>query len=69
MKLVTFTHNGSPRIGKLVGDKVLVLAAVMPQLPRDMRSLLTQGEQALNMVRKAEPVASALLPLDVVKSG
>lgn len=67
MKLVTFTHNGSTRIGKLLGDKVLDLAAVLPQLPRDMRSLLTQGEQALTMVREAEPVASALLPLDAVK--
>lgn len=67
MKLVTFTQNGATRIGKLVGDKVLDLAAALPQLPRDMRSLLAQGEPALNLVRRAEPVPSALLPLDAVK--
>lgn len=67
MKLVTFTHNGATRIGKLVGDQVLDLAAALPQLPRDMRSLLAEGEPALALVHAAEPVPSAMLPLADVK--
>lgn len=67
MKLVTYTHQGCTRIGKLLDQQVLDLSVVCPQLPQDMRALLAAGEPALAAVRAAEPTAHALLPLADVK--
>ncbi|HVR29725.1 MAG TPA: Rv2993c-like domain-containing protein, partial [Thermoanaerobaculia bacterium] len=36
MRLVTFTHAESTRIGLLEGDHVVDLAAAAPGLPREM---------------------------------
>lgn len=67
MKLVTFTHAGSTRIGKLEGQQVIDLSVACPQLPRDMRSFLQQGAAAMALARAAEPVAGAALALAEVK--
>ena len=53
MKLATFTFEGVTRIGKILDDKVLDLTQVLPDLPKDMTSLLKLGEGALNQVRDA----------------
>ncbi|MDH7568627.1 MAG: fumarylacetoacetate hydrolase family protein [Armatimonadota bacterium] len=55
MKLVTFLDGGTPRLGALVGDSVLDLAAAAARLPdlpapgclRDMLSLLDAGEAGM----------------------
>lgn len=66
MKLVTFSHGGSTRIGKMVDGQVLDLSIVCPGLPVDMRGLLEAGEEALDPVRAAAPAPAALLSLDAV---
>lgn len=66
MKLVTFTHQGSTRIGRLIDEKVLDLSSCCPELPTDMRSLLEAGESAMDKVRATTADASAMLPLNAV---
>ncbi|MBW2230794.1 MAG: fumarylacetoacetate hydrolase family protein [Deltaproteobacteria bacterium] len=53
MKLITFTHRGSTRIGVLVGDEVVDLQAAAPALPTEMVALLAAGEPALETARAA----------------
>ena len=53
MKLVTFTHGGSTRVGVAVGDEIVDLAAAAPGLPRDMRGLLEAGRPALEAAEAA----------------
>ncbi len=48
MKLATFTHNGSTRIGVVDGDEVVDLAAAAPDLPREMVGFLEAGPEALS---------------------
>ena len=47
MKLATFTHEGSTRIGVVEGDEIVDLAAAAPDLPREMVALLELGPEAL----------------------
>ena len=47
MKLVTFSHDGRTRIGAVVGDAVVDLAAAAPDLPTEMVGVLEAGSQAL----------------------
>jgi 2-keto-4-pentenoate hydratase/2-oxohepta-3-ene-1,7-dioic acid hydratase in catechol pathway len=47
MKLVTFTHAGTTRIGIAIGDDVVDLAAAAPDLPRDMLAFLEAGNDAM----------------------
>lgn len=49
MKLATFTHDGSTRIGAVVDDGILDLAD--DDLPSDMLELLQRGDGALDTVR------------------
>jgi 2-keto-4-pentenoate hydratase/2-oxohepta-3-ene-1,7-dioic acid hydratase in catechol pathway len=51
MKLITFTHRGSTRIGVLVGDEVVDLQAAAPALPTEMVALLAAGEPAMETAR------------------
>ena len=53
MKLCTFTHDSSTRIGVVVGDQVVDLAAVAPDLPTDMVGFLEAGPPALEAARAA----------------
>jgi 2-keto-4-pentenoate hydratase/2-oxohepta-3-ene-1,7-dioic acid hydratase in catechol pathway len=66
MKLVTFTHQGVTRIGKVVDRQVLDLSRALPSLPRTMRELLALGPSALDAVRHAAAAHDSLLPLDGV---
>jgi acylpyruvate hydrolase len=66
MKLVTFVHNGSTRIGALVGaDRVVDFSQADPLLPGDMIGLLRGGEAALAAARKAAGSSQTLALADV----
>jgi 2-keto-4-pentenoate hydratase/2-oxohepta-3-ene-1,7-dioic acid hydratase in catechol pathway len=67
MKLATFTHVGSTRIGVVEGDEILDLAAVAPELPREMCALLAAGPAALARARQACAAARHRLPLAAVR--
>jgi 2-keto-4-pentenoate hydratase/2-oxohepta-3-ene-1,7-dioic acid hydratase in catechol pathway len=67
MKLVTFTHNGRTRIGKVTGDQVLDLSVACPDLPTDMVGLLHAGDAALAQARDAEEQGDALIKLQDVR--
>jgi 2-keto-4-pentenoate hydratase/2-oxohepta-3-ene-1,7-dioic acid hydratase in catechol pathway len=54
MKLVTFTHRGSTRIGVVRGDQVVDLRAAAPDLPGEMVAFLAAGDPALEIARLAE---------------
>jgi 2-keto-4-pentenoate hydratase/2-oxohepta-3-ene-1,7-dioic acid hydratase in catechol pathway len=53
MRLATFTHDASQRLGAVDGDEIVDLAASLPDLPRDMIGLLEAGPEALLAVREA----------------
>ncbi len=53
MKLATFTHGGTTRIGVVDGAEVIDLAAVAPQLPREMCAFLAAGADALTTAKQA----------------
>ena len=54
MKLVTFTQNGSTRIGAMKGaDSVVDLTAIDPSLPESMLDLLAGGDEAMERARAA----------------
>src|SRR5271163_2013287 len=53
MKLATFTHGGTTRIGVVAGDSIIDLAAAAPELPREMAAFLAAGPSALDRARKA----------------
>ncbi len=67
MKLATFSHGGSTRIGVVVGDEIVDLAAAAPGLPTEMKALLAAGEPALATARSAAESGDARLPLTDVK--
>lgn len=67
MKLVTFTHAGRTRIGKLEGDEVVDLSIAQPELPQDMLTFLQQGDAAMAKAREAKPVPGALIALADVR--
>ncbi len=53
MKLATFTHGESTRVGVVQGDAVVDLSAACPHLPPEMTAFLTAGEDALARAREA----------------
>src|SRR5262245_10466411 len=67
MRLVTFTHQGSTRIGAADGDAVVDLAAAAPALPRDMIGFLTAGPAALDEAHGALASKQARIPLADVR--
>lgn len=62
MKLATFSVNGSTRLGKVVGDQIIDLAAALPDLPRTLLKVLEAGELALAAIRTV-PNNAASFPL------
>ncbi len=67
MKLVTFTQGGSTRIGVLVGDAIVDLAAAVPDLPREMCAFLAAGAPALEAAKRATSNAFARVALKDVR--
>ncbi len=65
MKLATFTHDGTTRIGVVIDDGVVDLAAAAPALPRDMIGFLGAGAEALDRARAAVANAPRLSTADV----
>jgi 2-keto-4-pentenoate hydratase/2-oxohepta-3-ene-1,7-dioic acid hydratase in catechol pathway len=51
MKLATFTHGGSTRIGVADGDEMVDLSASVPNLPREMVAFLEAGPDAMEAAR------------------
>ncbi|MGH7287945.1 MAG: fumarylacetoacetate hydrolase family protein [Myxococcota bacterium] len=66
MKLCTFHHDGTTRVG-VVDDGVVDLAAAAPELPREMTALLGAGEAALLGAANAAKRARARIPLEAVQ--
>ena len=60
MKIATFTHGGTTRLGVVAVDTITDLAAAAPSLPRDMVSFLASGPAALDAVRRATGSAARL---------
>ena len=53
MKLATFTHQGSTRIGVSDGKDIVDLSVAAPNLPKDMLGFLEAGDDAMEMARAA----------------
>lgn len=67
MKLATFTHNGTTRLGIAAGDEIVDLSAAAPELPREMKELLAAGDSALAKARAASARSGDRLALADVK--
>ena len=63
MKLCTFSHGGSTRIGAVVDDSVVDLSAAAPSLPNEMTAFLAAGDDALAAARAAAEGGEHRLPL------
>ena len=66
MKLATITHAGTTRVGVVLGDEVVDLAATAPDLPAEMTALLAAGRPALEAAERAAEHPAARIPLDDV---
>src|SRR5258708_33640166 len=69
MKLATFTHQGNTRIGVVVDDTVVDLAAAAPELPREMAALLAAGAGAMDRARAAATAGKNPIARGQVKLG
>ena len=58
MRLTTFMHNRQPRLGLVLGDQVIDLAAAVPGVPADLRAALEAGTD-LGAAAKAAVAAPA----------
>src|ERR1700688_3458051 len=67
MKLATFTYQGSTRIGVVVDDAIVDLAAAAPELPREMSALLAAGAGAMDRARGAAAAGKNRIALGQVK--
>ena len=67
MKLATFTHAGSTRIGVVREDELIDLAAAAPELPRDLIGFLALGPRARQRAGEVATASSARIPLAEVK--
>jgi 2-keto-4-pentenoate hydratase/2-oxohepta-3-ene-1,7-dioic acid hydratase in catechol pathway len=67
MKLCTFEHNAVTRIGVVLDEEIIDLAAAAPELPREMCALLAAGEPALRAARDAAARATTRIALDSVR--
>lgn len=67
MKLATFTHAGSTRIGVVREDELIDLAAAAPELPRDLIGFLALGPRARQRAGEVASASSARIPLAEVK--
>ncbi|MBI3769807.1 MAG: fumarylacetoacetate hydrolase family protein [Deltaproteobacteria bacterium] len=67
MRLATFTHQGTTRLGVVVDDAIVDLAAAASELPREMCAFLAAGPPALAAARAAVAGRTARLPLASVR--
>ncbi len=66
MRLATFGHAGRTRVGVVVGEQIVDLAAAAPELPREMTALLAAGAEARLRAARAAEHPAARIPLDDV---
>ena len=67
MKLATFTHAGSTRIGVIRGEELIDLASAAPELPRDLIGFLSQGARARQRAGEIASASGARIALADVK--
>jgi 2-keto-4-pentenoate hydratase/2-oxohepta-3-ene-1,7-dioic acid hydratase in catechol pathway len=67
MKLCTFQDRDGTRLGAVLEDGVVDLAAAAPDLPREAIALLAAGDSALRSASDAAARAKYRLPLDSVR--
>jgi 2-keto-4-pentenoate hydratase/2-oxohepta-3-ene-1,7-dioic acid hydratase in catechol pathway len=67
MKLARFTHGGATRIGVVVEDSIVDLAAAEPELPRDMIAFLMECPYAIDRATAALRKSGNRLALAGVK--
>ncbi len=67
MKLATFTESHRTRIGVVLGDGVIDLAAAVPHLPQTMVPFLRNGAAAMDEAREAATRGRHTIPLAKVK--
>lgn len=61
MRLITFTHGGTTRIGALKGEQVVDFSSAAPDLPTDMIGFLNAGDAAMDLARNAIEAATSTL--------
>jgi 2-keto-4-pentenoate hydratase/2-oxohepta-3-ene-1,7-dioic acid hydratase in catechol pathway len=66
MRLVTFTHQGSTRIGVVMDGAIADICVTAPEIPREMIAFLNDGAKAMERARKAASNAPKI-PLAQVK--
>jgi 2-keto-4-pentenoate hydratase/2-oxohepta-3-ene-1,7-dioic acid hydratase in catechol pathway len=66
MKLCTFRHENSARIGVVTDEGVVDLSLAAPELPREMVALLAAGPDALRRAASAASNATSRLAQDSV---
>jgi len=66
MKLCTFRHENSARIGVVTDDGVVDLSIAAPELPREMVALLAAGPDALRRAASAASNATSRIAQDSV---
>jgi len=67
MKIATFTHQNKTRLGIVIEQSIVDLAAAEPGLPTDMRRFLEAGEAAWGRARDAARRAAPRIPLAEVR--
>src|SRR5580692_12680052 len=67
MKLATFTHGGTTRLGVVVEDSIVDLAAAATELPREMIAFLIAGPRAIDRALGAVKNSAHRIPLKSVK--
>jgi 2-keto-4-pentenoate hydratase/2-oxohepta-3-ene-1,7-dioic acid hydratase in catechol pathway len=67
MKLATFTRDGLTAVGKVLDDQIVDISVACPDLPKDMRGILTVGDAALARIRSVNKLPEATYPLTDVK--
>jgi 2-keto-4-pentenoate hydratase/2-oxohepta-3-ene-1,7-dioic acid hydratase in catechol pathway len=67
LKLCTFETAGENRLGVVLGEEVVDLAAAAPELPREATALLAAGDTALRRAEAAAAGARVRLPLASVR--
>ncbi|HXX47923.1 MAG TPA: fumarylacetoacetate hydrolase family protein [Myxococcota bacterium] len=66
MKLATFTHAGSTRIGVVRNEELVDLASAAPELPRDLIGFLALGPRARQRAGEVAVASTARIPLGEV---
>ncbi len=67
MRILTFEVATMRRLGARVGDKIIDLCEADPSLPKDMRSFIAEGQEALAQATRAVQVFEGGIPVEEVQ--